>query len=285
MGKSLADPFRGSISFLFLILNTIFWVGLLLVVALVKLLIPVESWRTTCSRVSNAIAQSWVGLNSLGLHLTRNIHWDIQGTEGLEPKSWYLLVANHQSMVDIAVLQKIFHRKAPVLKFFLKRELIWVPFLGAAWWALDFPFMRRMSSTHDLATTRRVCDKFKILPVTVMNFVEGTRFTGAKREEQKSPFKNLLKPKAGGIAVVLGCMGDQLRSILDVTIVYPEGVPGLWKFLSSGSLEIKVRVRQLPIPAELMGDYFKDRQFRQRFNGWLNTLWNEKDHLIETLKG
>jgi len=280
----LPAPLQGSVLLMALAVNTIFCSLLLYVVALVKLLIPIHSWRIVCSRLANAIAQGWVGFNSLGLKLVKKIRWDVQGIDALEPDAWYLLVANHQSMVDIVVLQSIFHRKIPFLKFFLKKELIWVPFLGIDWWTLDFPFLKRTASARkDMQTVRDACDKFRLLPVTIMNFVEGTRFTTAKRENENSPFAYLLKPKPGGMAVVLCTLGQRLHSILDVTIVYPEGIPRLWTFLCSNSMEIKVRVKQIPVTPDLLGDYSADQGSRRRFKDWLDRLWDEKDKLIGTL--
>jgi 1-acyl-sn-glycerol-3-phosphate acyltransferase len=285
MLEPLKRPILGMLSLAVVALNTILCCMPLFVLSLLKLLIPIGGWRRVCGRVLNEIAQRWVGLNNLGLDLTKTIHWDVEGVDGLSPDAWYLLMANHQTMVDIVVLQKIFHRKIPMLKFFIKKELIWVPFLGLAWWALDFPFMKRTSATErDLATAREACEKFRSYPVTVMNFVEGTRFTEAKREKRNSPYRSLLKPKAGGIAVVLACMGRQIRSILDVTIVYPQGAPGLWTFLCTKSIEIKVRVKQLPVSDDLPGNSLEDMESRQRLNDWLNALWHEKDDEIDRLR-
>jgi 1-acyl-sn-glycerol-3-phosphate acyltransferase len=248
MLEFLPAPILGTVLFFALAVNTIFCSLLVFAVALLKMIIPVDSWRIFCSKLANTIAQGWVGFNRFGLHFAKNIQWDIQGTEGLKPDAWYLLVANHQSMVDITVLQTIFHRKIPLLKFFLKKELFWVPIMGLVWWTLDFPFMKRSSSARqDLETARKACDKFSLLPVTIMNFVEGTRFTAAKREEQNSPYTYLLKPKLGGLAIVLSTLGRQIHSILDVTIVYPEPVPGLWGFLCSKSIPIRVRIKQIPV--------------------------------------
>jgi 1-acyl-sn-glycerol-3-phosphate acyltransferase len=284
MLESLPSLVLGSFSLVVVTVNTIFWGFLIFLIALVKLAIPINSWRIACGRLLNAIGQYWIGCNNLGLQLTKEIRWDVEGTSDLKPNAWYLVVANHQTWVDIVVLQKIFHGKTPMLKFFLKKELIWVPVLGIAWWALDFPFMRRSSSVHkDFETTREACEKFKLVPVSVMNFLEGTRFTIEKKEKQNSPFKHLLKPKAGGIALVLATMGKQLHSILDVTIVYPEGVQSIWAFLCSKSMTVKVRVKQVPITEEVIGDFLTDREFRRRFTNWLNALWTEKDSLIETL--
>jgi 1-acyl-sn-glycerol-3-phosphate acyltransferase len=204
-----------------------------------------------------------------------------------------MVVANHQSWVDILVLQRIFHRKIPFLKFFLKKELLWFPILGQAWWALDFPFMRRHTpgflKRHphlrgkDLEITRKACEKFKTIPVSVMNFVEGTRFSEEKHGRLKSPYTHLLRPKAGGLAYTLSAMGRQMDRILDVTIAYPDGVKSFWRFLCGEVKEIKVRVKALEITPELQGDYFNDREYRIRFQGWLNALWTEKDHCIEGL--
>ncbi len=284
MLEFLPAPLQGFILYTALAFSTIFCSLLLYVVALVKLLVPIRSWRILFSKLANAIAQGWVGFNSLGLKLAKNIRWDVQGVDALQSDAWYLLVSNHQSMVDIVVLQTIFNRKIPVLKFFLKKELIWVPFLGLVWRILDFPFMKRtLSARKDIETTRIACDKFRLLPVTIMNFVEGTRFTTAKRDSEHSPFTYLLKPKPGVLAVVLCTLGERIHSILDVTIVYPGGTPGLWKFLCSNSVEIKVRVKQIPVTPELLGDYLTDRVFRRRFKDWLDKLWDEKDKLIGTL--
>jgi 1-acyl-sn-glycerol-3-phosphate acyltransferase len=162
--------------------------------ALVKLVVPAHGVRRSCDRMLTALATAWVAVNNAWIAALRpssQPDWDVQGLEGLDPRGWYLVSPNHQSWVDILVLQRIFHRRIPFLKFFLKQELIWVPVIGLAWWALDFPFMKRGKGSgargSDLATTRKACEKFKRIPTSVINFVEGTRFTPAKHLEQKSP--------------------------------------------------------------------------------------------------
>jgi 1-acyl-sn-glycerol-3-phosphate acyltransferase len=203
-------------------------------------------------------------------------------------------LANHQTWVDIPVLQAALNRRAPFLRFFLKSQLFWVPLLGLAWWALDFPFMKRYSreqlqkrpelAGRDIQVTRRACAKFMHIPVAIMNFVEGTRFTPAKHDKQASPFRHLLKPKAGGVAFVLDAMGRALHSILDVTIVYPGGRPTLFDLMSNRVGEVRVHIRERSIPAELLGgDYQNDPAFRERMQNWLNEVWSEKDRLIARL--
>lgn len=296
MLKHLPGPLRAILSLLFGVLNTLFWFGWIVLVAVPKLLIPFRAWRTFCSGILNRLAGHWIALNNWGLAVTKSIQWDVSGLEGLDPKAWYLVISNHQAWSDIVILQKIFHGRTPFLKFFIKKELIWVPLLGLAWWALDFPFMKRYSREaiekkprlrgKDLATTMKACEKFKTLPVAVMNFVEGTRFTTARHQQQQSPYRHLLRPKAGGVASILQAMGDQLTAIVNVTIVYPQGAKSFWHFLCQKAVEIKVRIETVPVSRELVGDYFGDTEYRQRIQQWLNQLWQEKDrqidHLLET---
>jgi len=214
----------------------------------------------------------------------------------LKTDHWYLVNCNHQSWVDILVLQHVFNRRIPLLKFFLKQQLIWVPVMGLAWWALDFPFMRRHSEAYlkkhpemrgkDQQTTRQACEKFALIPTSVMNFMEGTRFTPAKHLRQQSPYRYLLKPKAGGMATALGAMGEKFHSILDVTLVYPNGTPNFWEFLCGRLEHVVVRVRQLPVPQQLLdGDYANDPTVRQAYQLWVQQLWTDKDLLIKQVMG
>ena len=280
----LPGPVRGTLSLLLFTINTIFLTIPLILVALLKSLLPVSGWHKFCGRIQNSLGTAWILINDFNILLTNKIRWDVSGVDGLTRNEWYLVVANHQSWVDILVLQKIFNRKIPFLKFFLKKELIWVPFLGLAWWALDYPFLERSATTYkDTETILKACEKFRTTPVSIMNFAEGTRFSIDKHRKQSSPYTNLLKPKAGGIALVLTAMGKQIHSILDVTIVYPHGAQSFWAFLCGKVPEIKVRVESLPVDAKLLGDYLHDRKFRRQFMLWLNALWAEKDNRIEML--
>jgi 1-acyl-sn-glycerol-3-phosphate acyltransferase len=228
--------------------------------------------------MQNGIGTVWIAFNNWNLRLTNPVRWDILGVGGLARDQWYLVVANHRSWVDILVLQKVFNGKIPFLKFFLKKELFWVPFLGLAWWALDYPFLERSTTaSKDLEAIQKAARKFKILPVSVMNFVEGTRFTPEKHEKQRSPYTHLLKPKAGGMTFLLSSMGEEIRFVLDVTIAYPDGAPTFWGFLCGGAEEIRVRVKLIPVGEDLLGDYGNDKAFRRRFTAWQREWWERKD--------
>ena len=280
---------------LLLATNTLLHVPPLLVVAVVKAILPLHAVRGVCDWALMAIAASWIGINTTLIRrfTATRLVFDVDAR--LQPDGHYLVLANHQTWVDIPVLQAALNRRVPLLRFFLKSQLFWVPLLGLAWWALDFPFMKRYSrqqlekrpelAGRDIAATRRACAKFMHIPVAVMNFVEGTRFTRAKHEQQASPFANLLKPKAGGVAFVLDAMGRALHSILDVTIVYPDGKPTMLDLIANRVREVRVNIRERPIPAELLGgDYQNDPAFRERMQSWLNDLWLDKDRLIAQLR-
>jgi len=294
MLHAFSGAVRGGLSLVFYILNTLFWCIPLFVLVAVKAAVPLEAWMRRCSRMLNAIAENWIWVNNqIQKLMSGNTRWEVQGLETLERSEWYLVLANQQSWVDILVLQRIFYRKIPFLKFFIKKELLWLPVLGQAWWAMDFPFVKRYAQRYlqkkphlkgkDLEITRKACQKFKKMPVSIMNFVEGTRFTSEKHRRQKSPYSHLLKPKAGGIAFVLGSLGEQIHRVLDVTIVYPDGISNFWALLCGKIRKIKVRVRYLPVSPELLGDYVNDGHFRAGLQRWLNNIWAEKNQYIEEM--
>ena len=281
---------------LMLVLNVLLHVLPLFALTLLKLLVPLPAWRRFCSRLLVAVAESWIGVNNALFALFTRIRWQVDGLDGLRRDANYLVLANHQSWVDIPVLQKLLNRRIPFLRFFLKSQLIWVPLLGPAWWALDFPFMKRYSrealAKHpelqgkDREATRRACAKFRQQPVSVMNFVEGTRFTPAKHDAQGSPYRHLLRPRAGGVAFVLDAMGEGLDAILEVAIAYPDGPCSMSDLVAGRLREVRVSLRQRPVTPDLCGDYERDEAFRQRFQTWINELWREQDaRLARLLQG
>ena len=163
-----------------------------------------------------------------------------------------MVIANHQSWVDILVLQRIliknplpevFPQERTDLGTFSRSGLVGAGFpLHAAIFA-QVAGKEAASEGKDIETTRQACAKFRHIPVSVMNFVEGTRFTARKHDKQAAPYRHLLHPRAGGIAFTLAAMGDQLHKLVDVTIAYPDGIPSYWDFMCGRVKEIKVRVR------------------------------------------
>lgn len=285
----------GTLTCLIILFNTLIGIGPMLIVGLLKAAIPLRGFQRHCSRIVMWIAETWAAGVNATINRMTGTHWDIRCEGVLAPQHSYLVISNHQSWVDIPALLQAFNRKTPYFKFFLKRELVWIPFLGLAFWALDYPFMKRYSKAHlarfpedqgkDLEITRRACRKFNKLPVTIVNYLEGTRLTPAKHHAQNSPYRHLLKPKSGGVAFVMAALGEQMRSLLDVTIVYPHGkAPGFWALVSGQVERVVIDIRQVELAAELFaGDYQNDAGFRIRFQKWINDLWQSKDERIGQL--
>lgn len=275
-------------------LNSVLHIGPLLVVAFVKFVVRIAPITRFCDQVLMGLAASWVGVNSWMIdHLTKT-EIEVTGLPEHALEGHFLVISNHQSWVDIPVLQKVFNRRLPMLRFFLKSQLIWVPVLGLAWWALDFPFMKRYSKEQiannpklagkDLETTKKACAKFSKIPVSIVNFVEGTRFSKKKHADQNCEYTHLLRPRAGGTAFVLNAMGDKLDTLIDVTIAYPQGKGELFDLFVNRIKKVRVHIRTLSIPQRFQGgNYHTDPQYREDFQAWLNEIWSQKDQTLESL--
>lgn len=291
MIKNIFSQLIGVLVLFLLALNTILTAIILFPLALIKFIIPIPWWRLITGKLLILVANNWVFINSTFVHFFYPIEWKITGVEKLKKKDWYLIVANHQSWVDILIIQKVLHGRIPYIKFFLKKELIWVPIMGLAWWALDFPFMKRFTREEieknpslkgkDIEITRKACEKFKSDYVAVMTFPEGTRITNEKHDKQKSPYMHLLKPKAGGLFFTISAMGEKFHRLLNITIVYPDGPGSIWDFLCGKIKKIDVFIETLPIPEEFSNADIEDKKLQNEFNQWLNSMWERKDKLID----
>lgn len=278
------------------ILATMIWSFFITLAGLVKLCIPVKAVSVWATTFANSMMWCWCLSLAAILRITNpNIIWDIEGIDGLSKENWYLLISNHKSWADVVVLCVIFRNHIPMNKYFLKHQLLWVPFVGLACWALDMPFMKRYSRAfllknphlrgQDIETTRKSCEKFRLRPTTVVNFVEGSRFTEQKQVSSRSPYKNLLLPKAAGIAFTLNALGKQFDKLLNVTLFYPDNTDNPFLSILSGKMKrIVVRVETLPITDDIRGDYFNNKNYKRQFQLWLSDVWQQKDLLLDKLK-
>lgn len=300
MFSTIVNSLKGALTLFIMSTYTILFCLALFLFAIGKLLAPTRKIRDYFSRILTGLVEIWSALNKFMVSLHRKTEWDVEIPDNLDHKGCYLVDCNHQSWVDILALQNTFNFKLPMLTFFIKKQLIYVPFLGLAWWALDFPFMQRLSREQlaknpglkgkDLESARTACEKLKDIPVAMMSFPEGTRFSAEKRDKMRSPYRNLLKPKVGGIGVVLYALGDKLQSMIDVTIAYPSKdgqghAATFWELLSGQTPKVVIRARELEIPEHLLGRNFRnDRTIRKELEAWINQIWAEKDALVEQLK-
>lgn len=286
---------KGLVSMLLLALSTLFWAVPLYSLTLIKLVTPTRRLRLRILGGLNRIALAWIGTNLWWMKRWLKPRLEIHMPDGLSPQQWWLVISNHRSWTDIFILQMALHRRIPMPRFFLKRELIWIPVIGLAWWALEFPFMRRYKrdqlarnpalAQRDREETQRLCERAQQMPMAIYNFVEGTRFTPAKQRMQDSPYRHLLKPRAGGIAQVVSLLGQRLSGILDVTLGYARERPSFWDFLCGREAAVSLHARCLELPSWMHGgDYYQDPQYKERFQTWLNALWQDKDHFLESLR-
>ena len=282
--------FTGSLSFLLLVINTLFWCSFLLTIAVFKLLLPIESWKTLCTKWIIAIGECWIFCNGLWIKLLHKPQWTVNGFDSLNQSEWYLTMANHQSWADIFVLQGITNRKIPMLKFFMKDVLIWVPVIGLAWWALDMPFLKRYTQEQvkknpslrgkDVIEMKKSFGRFARYPVSIFSFAEGTRFTEAKNASQNSPYKKLLRPKSGGIGLTLTTM-PYIKKVLDFTIKYDSNDRTFWDFLCGRMSKVKIQVKIIDVPESLVQkNYAEDEKFREELKEWLYCIWEEKNRFL-----
>jgi 1-acyl-sn-glycerol-3-phosphate acyltransferase len=296
----LPAPVVGVLTFVAMLIALLFWVLPLFVpVALLKLLLPFPAAQRLLGGALAWIAGSgWVGTNHFIFAALHGRRRAVSLSPQLDPAQSWLVVSNHQSWADILILFDVLWRRAPLPRFFLKRELIWVPLIGLICWALDMPFMTRAGKSaiaanpalarRDLETTRRFCEKYRGHAITVVNYVEGTRCTEAKRLARRSSYRHLLAPKSGGLAFTISAMGEQFAGLVDVTLVYQPTGAGrskLWSFLCGEQRDAVVQVAVEPLPpAMLTGDYAGDPVFRTQFQQWVGRRWSAKDDLIEQLR-
>ena len=282
--------FTGAFSFFLIVINTFFWCSFLLTIAIFKLLVPIESWKTLCTKWIIAIGECWIFCNGLWIKLLHNPQWTITGFDSLNQSDWYLTMANHQSWADIFVLQGITNRKIPMLKFFMKDVLIWVPVIGLAWWALDMPFLKRYTEEQikkdpslrgkDVVEMKKSFGRFARYPVSIFSFAEGTRFTESKHVSQDSPYDQLLRPKSGGIGLTLSTM-PYIKKVLDFTIKYDSKYRTFWDFLCGRMSNVEIKVQIIDVPESLVQkNYTEDEKFREELKEWLYSIWEAKNKFL-----
>ena len=246
------------------------------------------------------VTNRWIATNNTMIDdMLLNKDWRINLPDNVHPDGKYLLISNHQSWVDTSIVQYISAKRLPLTRFFTKFELIYIPVVGQAFYFLDFPMMRRHSKEQvaknpalkgkDIEEAKRACSLLKNKPFTLLNYLEGTRFTALKHDKQNSPYTHLLKPRAGGLALAINALGSEIDGILDMTIVYPDGIPtysDLWK----GNIKrLGVNVRHIEMPKDLFtsieeGSFEYDDTIKKQLFDWLDDIWQQKDQLISTMR-
>lgn len=294
MIRAVLAPFIFVIHTTLQISNLALWGGLIIALGLVKLLLPNGPIRAMWNKIMHALMFSFGRISVLLIRLFNRVDIECAVHGELAKDRWYLIIANHLSYLDIILLIEFATHRIPAPKFFLKKELIWLPFVGLGAWALDMPFMHRYTRAFlekhphkkgkDLETTKAYCEKFRTVPTTVINFVEGTRFTTDKHASKQSPYTHLLPPKAGGVSFTLAAMGELFTNVLDISLLYPENTNHPMMAMLSGRMtKIVIDVNVTPVPELQQQSTRTESEFRLYFQDWLNSLWKNKDNRIKKL--
>ena len=271
--------------------NMIFWSTLLLAVSLVRLIFPLTNWKKITTRILIHIGESCIYCNNLWINILHRPKVTIEGFDFSDKTNWYVATSNHQSWADIFVLQYITNRKIPLLRFFMKDVLKWIPIVWVVGWSMNMPFLKRYSKEKlrrnpelrgkDVASMKKSFEDLSIYPGTVFSFAEGTRFSEAKQKEENSNFYKLLAPKAGGIAITIATM-PYIRNLIDFTIVYQSEKRTFWAFLCGEMSEIRIQAKLKKIPEDFFDrDYSNDEEYRKSIKVWLNDLWKEKEDFLK----
>ena len=284
----------GILTFFLILIELIIGFGTLTLINIPRIIIPFKFFKIFLAKVSNQIGDITVyGLKLIMLLMHGNTI-QVISEEKFDSNTWYMAMSNHQSWADIFVLLVTANHRIPLLKFFMKKELWWIPFVFLANKTLNMPFVNRHSKadiekdpslrTKDYENTLKSCKRFLRSPSTIFSYAEGTRFTKEKHKLQESPYQNLLIPKIGGMATALSAM-PKINTLIDYTLVYKSDKRSAWNFLTGEMNEVKVLITKHNIPENLKNrNYSEDQKYREDFKNWIESIWNQKDKDIENLK-
>ena len=285
----------GLVTFILITIELTIGFGTLAIVNIPRALIPIKLFKISLAKFSNFIGDLTVyGLKLIMLLMHGNNIRVIDDNGAFERDEWYMAMSNHQSWADIFVLLVAANYKLPLLKFFMKRELWWIPFVFIANKTLNMPFVNRHSKeairkdpslrTKDYENTVKACKRFLRSPSTIFSYAEGTRYTKEKHLDQQSPYNNLLIPKIGGMATALSAM-LKIKTLVDYSVVYESEKRDAWSFLCGDMNKVQILVKKYEIPEKLKEkNYLNDGQYREDFKMWIEDIWQQKDKNIDKLK-
>ena len=284
----------GFFTFILIVVELIIGFGTLTIVNIPRAIFPFKSLKIKLSKISNTIGEYTVYGLKIIMKIMHRDSMQVFDNNEFDKNQWYMAVSNHQSWADIFILLVAAHKRIPLLKFFMKKELAWIPFVFLANKTLNMPFVNRHSKKQlvknpnlrfkDYENTLLACKRFLRSPSTIFSYAEGTRNNSTKHKAQNSPYKNLLIPRVGGIATALSAMPN-IDVLVDYSVAYKSDKRGAWAFLKGDMRDVKVSVKKYNIPEDLKNkNYSTDEEYRKNFKIWIEGIWEEKDKEIERLK-
>ena len=285
--------FIGILTFFAILVILSFAVTLLTIVNIPRI-IPNKNLKVSLGSLSNTMGSATVACITSALRILHKLEWDFQIPEDVDNDTWYLAMSNHQSWADIFILLAAGHKKIPLLKFFMKKELKWIPIIYLVHKTVDMPFLNRHSRSQiqanpefkkvDFENAKKAAKRFSRNPSTAFSFAEGTRFNLKKHAAQESPYSNLLKPKVGALAIALSGM-PQVNTLVDFTVVYASEKRSTWEFLCGDLSKAKVVAKTYALPENLKNRSFEEEDdYRKSFQTFVDAIWLEKQKMIKDLK-
>ena len=291
--NKVKKSFIGVVTFLCILFILSVGVIILSIVNIPRL-VPNAKLKQSLGHFSNGIGSKIVELITASLKFLHSIEWEYNIAENLDIENWYIAMSNHQSWADIFILLAAGHKKMPLLKFFMKKELQWIPIIYLVHKTIDMPFLNRHSQKQieanpelkklDYQNAETAAKRFSRNPSTAFSFAEGTRFTHDKHLAQASPYKNFLTPKIGALAIALKGM-PQVNELIDFTVIYSTDKRSTWDFLCGEMRQAKVYAKAHEIPETLKGKNFdQEEEYRREFKNFIEKIWKEKQELYTELE-
>jgi 1-acyl-sn-glycerol-3-phosphate acyltransferase len=265
------NPLRHLLSLLtalVVVVNLGFWVIFLVLFALLRLVMAAPGMRRSISAATEWIYRQAAAVHNFWMFRVVGIQLGIEGSLPDHPAP--IIISNHQTWMDIPVLHGTITARGPILKFLIKRELLWVPIIGWICYALNFPRLNRGNGEgareKDYAAIQSFSQTLNTERGALMIYAEGTRFTPQKHRNQNSPYRHLLLPRPGGLKIALESVPPE-TPVVDVTIVY-RGDTSFWHCLGGSTRSIKVVIRT-----------YQATDIRD-VRSWLTARWQEKDQFF-----
>ena len=239
--------------------------------------------RRAFRAINRWAAGTWWGWCVTGAELAYGVRVIFTGDDAPMREN-ALLIANHQQMPDITAFMKFCKTKDRLgdMKYFVKKQLKWVPGMGWGMQFLDCLFIDR-DWASDREQIRKTFDRLVSgkVPVHLVSFVEGTRLTlpkleAAQANAQKNGLtvpRHTLVARSKGFAASVEGLRSHISAVYDLTIAYENGVPSLWQYIKGLVKRIHVHVRRYPI--EDLPHSADDLRL------WLLTRWDEKNELLD----
>ena len=284
----LIKQFKGLITVIIIALVLTLGVIVLTLVNIPRL-IPLKSIKKNIGKLSNEIGSLIVATLKLSIKAIHRPKWEFELPENLGTSNWYIGMSNHLSWGDIFILLFAGHRKVPLLKFFMKDELKWIPILYLVHKTVDMPFLKRHSMKSlkknpelrklDMIAAQKAAKRFARNPSVAFSFAEGTRYTPEKHATQSSPYFYLLKPKIGALNIALSGM-PKVSHLLDFTIIYKTNKTSAWNFVCGDMNDVKVIARSYKLPKKILERNYSDAEYKKIFQNFINDIWKEKTNIL-----